>query len=178
MSGKQRLLLHVCCGPCATHPLNVLREQYAVTLFFSNSNIAPREEYERRLDAVRELAKIRGITLVEDVYRHDLWLDRVRGLEKEREGGRRCEVCFAYNLGRTAEHAERHGFGLFTTTLTVSPHKRTEILFRVGRNSGSFLAVDFKKQDGFRRAVELTRSYGLYRQSYCGCEFSHEQASE
>jgi len=166
------ILLHVCCGPCASHCVRVLQEDYDVTLFFSNSNIWPREEYDRRAAAARKLAEICGVELVEDEYDHNAWLERIRGLEGEREGGRRCEKCFAFNLGRTARYACERGFGLFTTSLTVSPHKSSPVIFRVGEAEGRFLKKDFKKGDGFKCSVELSRAYNLYRQGYCGCEFS------
>jgi len=167
-----KLLLHVCCGPCATHAIESLQQTYRLTLFFSNSNIAPPEEYRRRLKAARLLAERRGLQIVEDTYDHRAWLTHVRGLATEPEGGRRCEKCFAFNLGRTARYARTHAFDLFTTTLTVSPHKDAQVIFRTGQQLGDFLCVDLKKGDGFKRSVELSRALGLYRQSSCGCEFS------
>jgi hypothetical protein len=167
-----KVLLHTCCGPCATHSLEVLKRDWTVVLFFSNSNIAPREEYERRLEAARELARRCEVALVEDAYDHEAWLTHVRGLESEPEGGLRCERCFGYNLGRAAAYARDHAFDGFTTTLTLSPHKDSNLILRVGRMAGEFVAVDFKKEGGFRHSVELSQLYGLYRQGYCGCEFS------
>ena len=169
---KPRLLLHVCCGPCATHAVDTLRGEHDLTLFFSNSNIAPRAEYARRRDAARELADRYHVPLVEDAYDHAAWREWVRGLEDEPEGGRRCEACFAFNLRRAAGYAREHGFALFTTTLTVSPHKSSATLFAVGRTLGPFLEIDLKKKGGFQRSVELSKAYGLYRQHDCGCEFS------
>jgi epoxyqueuosine reductase len=166
------VLLHVCCAPCATHSVEVLAVEHRVTLFFSNSNISPREEYDQRLAEARRLAVRAGLSLVEDVYDHDAWLAHIRGLEGEPERGRRCEKCFEYNLRRAASYARDREFDFFTTTLTISPHKDSSTIFRVGESLGPFLAVDLKKRDGFRRAMELTRAYGLYRQDYCGCEFS------
>ncbi|MBN1556881.1 MAG: epoxyqueuosine reductase QueH [Lentisphaerae bacterium] len=167
-----RLLLHTCCGPCATACIERLRDGYALTLFFSNSNIAPRAEYDRRLAAARKLADLQGLPLVEDAYDHAAWRAAVQGLEDEPERGRRCEACFAFNLGRAARYAREHAFDGFTTTLTVSPHKAAPVIFSIGSRLGPFLATDFKKQDGFKRSLELTRRLGLYRQDYCGCEFS------
>jgi predicted adenine nucleotide alpha hydrolase (AANH) superfamily ATPase len=171
----RRILLHTCCGPCGTHPIEVLEaEGLEVVLFFSNSNIAPVEEYLRRLDAVRCLATQVGVELLEDEYDHGSWLSFVAGLEDEPERGARCEQCFRFNLARTAARARAGGFSAFTTTLTVSPHKPAPLIFRVGNaiDSELFLDMDFKKRDGYRRSVELSRRYGLYRQRYCGCEFS------
>jgi epoxyqueuosine reductase len=169
---RERVLLHVCCAPCATHPVNVLSADHDVTLFFSNSNISPAAEFERRLCAARELAARMELPLLVDDYDHDLWLAEVSGLEKEPEKGKRCHVCFRFSLARTAAAAEAGGFDGFTTTLTVSPHKSSPVIFGIGEDFEEFKAVNFKKQDGFRESVRLSREYGLYRQGYCGCEFS------
>ncbi len=172
----KRVLLHVCCAPCATHAIERLRAEHEVVLFFSNSNIHPPEEYERRLAAARSLAARLALPLVVDAYEHAAWRTAVAGLEAEPERGRRCEACFAFNLARAADYARLHGFDGFTTTLTISPHKSSATIFRVGASLGPFLAVDFKKADGFRRGLALSREYGLYRQAYCGCEFSRPPA--
>jgi epoxyqueuosine reductase len=169
---RPSLLLHICCGPCAGPAIERLQQEHAVTGFFSNSNIAPRAEYDLRLAAARQLAAACDLRLEEDAYDHAAWLAFIRGLEAEPERGRRCERCFAFNLGRTAGFAAQHGYDAFTTTLTVSPHKDSAVIFRVGAACGPFLAEDFKKADGFRRSLELARLHGLYRQRDCGCEFS------
>ena len=173
MSEARRILLHTCCAPCATHCAQSLRPDWQVTLFFSNSNIAPRAEYDRRLAAARTLAQITACPLLEDVYDHEAWLNTIRGLEDEPERGRRCLACFAFTLNRTAAAARRNGFDTFSTTLTVSPHKRSPDIFTIGARIGNFLAVDFKKKNGFANSLALSREYGLYRQDSCGCEFSH-----
>ncbi|MBM4148910.1 MAG: epoxyqueuosine reductase QueH [Lentisphaerae bacterium] len=169
---KPRLLLHVCCAPCAAHAAKTMSEDWEVTLFFSNSNISPPEEYERRLGEARKLAVACGAPLVEDAHDHAGWLRAVAGFEREPEGGARCERCFAYNLARAARFAAGHGFDAFTTTLSVSPHKNSSAIFRAGTGFGGFLETDFKKRDGFRKSIALARELGLYRQDYCGCEFS------
>ena len=172
-----KVLLHICCGPCASACVERLRgEGHDVTLFFSNANIAPKEEYARRLEAAGQLADAVGAPLVEDAgVTHDDWLEQVaRGFEAAPEGGSRCRRCFAFNLARAARHAAENGFDAFTTSLTVSPHKRSATVFEAGREAGGdrFMEEDFKKRDGFRRSIELAKLYGLYRQDYCGCEFS------
>ena len=172
MPERNRILLHVCCAPCCTHAIERLRAGYDVTLFFSNSNLFPPEEYAKRLQEADRLARICQCCLVEDSYDHDAWLAFVKGLEDEREGGKRCRKCFEFNLTRAAAYARGNGFAAFTTTLTISPHKRAADIFAIGQRLGDFLDVDFKKQDGFRRSVELSHEFGLYRQGYCGCEFS------
>ncbi len=176
------ILLHTCCGPCASACAERLRGAGCdVTLFFSNANIAPAEEYVRRREAARRLADLTGIAFVEDTgASHAEWLETVaKGLENEPEGGARCRKCFEFSLRRAAAYAREHGFDTFTTSLTVSPHKRSQTVFEAGRAAGgdAFAEEDFKKRDGFRRSVTLAAEYGLYRQSYCGCEFSRRQST-
>lgn len=168
------LVLHVCCAPCATEALQSLQERYRLTLFFSNSNIDPPEEYARRLEAARILARQWSLPLIEDSYDHEAWRRYVRGLEDEPERGIRCAVCFEFNLMRTACYQATHGLDGFTTTLCASPHKNASLIAMIGRRLGPFVAVDFKKQreEGFQRRGDRSRRYGLYRQTYCGCEFS------
>lgn len=176
-----RILLHICCGPCASACIERLLEAgNEVTLYFSNANIAPRKEMDERLAAARKLAKRVGVPLIEDTdVNHEEWLEKVaKGYEEEREGGARCSRCFAFNLARAAHFAAENGFELFTTSLTISPHKRSEMVFAAGRLAQSvypnlsFLEENFKKHDGFKRSLVLSEVYGLYRQDYCGCEFS------
>ena len=169
------VLLHACCGPCATRAVEELRRLgHRVTLCFAGANLAPPAEYERRLNAVRSLAEQAGASLLVDPPEHAAWLAAVRGLEDAPEGGARCRACFRYLLGRVQAVAAEHGFDAFATSLTISPHKDTATIFAVGRelDPARFLAVDFKKGDGFRRSTEMARAAGLYRQDYCGCEFS------
>jgi predicted adenine nucleotide alpha hydrolase (AANH) superfamily ATPase len=169
---KKQLLLHICCAPCATHAVEEMKRIYAVTGFFSNSNIAPEKEYHRRLAEAQRVAAACDIPLVEDDYDHASWLEAIRGLELEPEKGKRCAVCFHYNLSRAATYAHEHAFDLFTTTLTISPHKRSQTIFEIGRELGPFLEADFKKRNGFKKSIEKSTAMGLYRQDYCGCEFS------
>jgi len=178
MHSPPHVLLHLCCGPCGTHAVETLRPDHKVTLFFSNSNIAPKAEYDLRLRHARKLVGIYGVPMIEDTYDHDEWLEQVKGYEGEPERGARCTQCFAFNLRRAAKHVQAHGFDSFTTTLTVSPHKDTETIFGVGRGLGPFLAVDFKKNNGFNRSVELSAKHRLYRQDYCGCEFSQQARAD
>ncbi len=168
----KKLLLHVCCAPCSTHAIVEMQKEYEVTLLFSNSNIYPKEEYEKRLAEAKKISKIYGLPLVVDEYDHESWLNEIKGLENEPEKGLRCEKCYEYNLSRTATYAIEHGFDSFTTTLTISPHKDSPTIFRIGKRLGSFLEKDFKKMDGFQKSTLLSKEHGLYRQDYCGCEFS------
>jgi len=174
---KPRLLLHVCCGPCSTEVIERLRPRFDLTLFFANPNLAPAEEYERRLAAARGAAARYAVPLLTAKDDHDAWLQAVRGLEWEREGGARCEACFRVRLEETAREAKRGGFDLFATTLTISPHKNAAVVFRTGhfaamKHGVRLLEEDFKKKDGYHRSVVRSHEMGLYRQGYCGCEFS------
>jgi predicted adenine nucleotide alpha hydrolase (AANH) superfamily ATPase len=172
------LLLHVCCAPCSTAAIERLAGTWDVTLFFSNSNISPESEYEKRLSEARKVSRAMGLPLVEDKYDHHSWLESIKGLESEPEKGKRCEKCFEYNLSRASTYAIENEFEAFTTTLTISPHKDSAVIFKIGKNLGHFLDENFKKKDGFRRSLELSDKQGLYRQDYCGCEFSGSKSME
>ena len=170
---KNKILLHVCCAPCATACVEkLLADDRDVSLYFSNSNINNEMEFEKRLSYVEKLAGIFNIGLEVDVYRHNNWLEHVRGLENEAEKGLRCVKCFDWSLRRTAEKAVNTDIEGFTTSLTVSPHKNSRIVFEVGRQYPGFESWDFKKKNGFIKSLELSDKYDLYRQNYCGCEFS------
>ncbi|NQU40576.1 MAG: epoxyqueuosine reductase QueH [Lentisphaerae bacterium] len=169
---KQRLLLHICSALCPPEAIECLRADYEITGFFSNSNIAPEPEYWRRLTEAHRLATELGIPFIMDTYDHAEWLESVAGLESEPEGGARCERCFAFSLSHAAAYAAANGFDNYTTTLSIGPDKDSTTIFRVGREQGPFLEVNLKKKDGFRRSLELSRTYDLYREDYCGCEFS------
>jgi predicted adenine nucleotide alpha hydrolase (AANH) superfamily ATPase len=169
----KNILIHTCCGPCASASVErLIADGYGVTLYYSNSNIFPESEYRKRLEQVKKLADKLDLSLELDEYNHSAWQERVKGLEKEPERGRRCEKCFKFSLGRTAEAADKLNIPYFTTTLTISPHKSSKTLFEIGKKYSKFLARDFKKKDGFKRSLELSCQHGLYRQDYCGCEFS------
>ncbi len=169
---KKIILLHVCCAPCAVHPIEDLIKEYEVTLFYSNSNIYPKKEYDKRLDYAKKIADEYKVDLFIDSYDHQEWLDFIKGFENEPEKGKRCVKCFEFNLNKTAIFARKNSFDLFTTTLTVSPHKSSRIIFEIGEATNIFLKKDFKKKNGFKRSIELSKKFNLYRQNYCGCEFS------
>lgn len=168
-----KVLLHSCCGPCASACVPRLKEEgHEVKMFFANSNIDTEEEFERRLGAARKVAEAEGVELVPLKYDHEEWKREVAaGLEGEPEKGRRCEKCFRYNLKKTAEACGKLGMDAFTTSLTVSPHKVSEMVFGASEDE-RFLKENFKKQEGFKRSLKRSEELGLYRQSYCGCEFS------
>jgi predicted adenine nucleotide alpha hydrolase (AANH) superfamily ATPase len=170
---KSSILLHTCCAPCAAPSAErLVLEGREVILYFSNFNIHPEAEYLKRLETARKLAEKMNLVIEEDQYDHEEWLRHVQGLENEPEKGTRCHKCFEFSLTRTNQMAERLGIEAFATTLTLSPHKVSRIIFEIGRQFPRFVPIDFKKQGGFLRSIELSKEYDLYRQSYCGCEFS------
>ena len=179
MSEKRKILLHVCCGPCATASIErLLSDGWEVDLFFSNSNLASIDEYYLRLEAAEKTAEHFGLKLTADEYDHDAWLDAVKGLEAEPEKGGRCSVCFAFSLERTARAAESDTYDGFTTSLSISPHKNSSVIFSNGRAAGDFIEYNFKKNEGFKRSIELSEQLDLYRQDFCGCEFSIRTAKQ
>ena len=174
---KPSLLVHICCAPDAAYVIGLLKDNYDVSAFFSNSNIQPADEYERRLGEARKLAGILGVGLIEDDYDPARWMQITSKLKNEPEKGRRCDVCYAFRLERTAQRAAELGFSGFTTVMSLSPWKKAASLNRIGRMFGrrygvEFLEADFKKRDGFRKSVLLSKELRLYRQDYCGCLYS------
>ncbi len=175
---KKIVLLHICCGICASSVIERLRaDGFEVVGFFYNPNIYPSEEYQRRLQVVRNVSQYLNLQLLEGEYDHNRWLLLTNGMDREPEGGIRCEVCFQMRLKETWKTAcELPHMPYFTTTLSVSPHKNALVINRIGReiDDKSFLVYDFKKQDGFKKAMEFSRQHSLYRQGYCGCEYSKQ----
>ncbi len=174
---KEKLLLHCCCGPCAAHPSKVLKDSFDVLAFFSNSNVEPKEEYQKRLDSFKKLCELTGLEYSVDEYDSDEWFETIKGLELEPERGKRCSICFEYRLKRAFEFAKKNGIKYITTTITVSPYKDSKMVFDVGKKLSqqygvSFTALDFKKEDGFKKTKELAEKYSLYMQNYCGCVYS------
>lgn len=180
---KGKLLLHSCCGPCATAVVSRLIPEWEVSVYYYNPNITDPYEYRRRkealvsfLDAYRQTTGIR-VPLLEGPYRCRDFMEAVKGLENCREGGERCRRCFDLRLGETAAAAARGGYDAFDTTLSVSPHKNSASLMAAGRAAAEswgplYLEGNYKKKDGFGQSLRLSRLYGLYRQDYCGCSFS------
>lgn len=185
---KPALLLHSCCGPCSTSVIERLAGDYQITIFFYNPCITDQEEYRKRKETQLEFIKKYNeslppkehISIKEGPYDTKNFYKAVEGLENEPEGGKRCLACFRQRLEKTAETCRLVGCDYFGTTLTVSPHKNYELISSIGKKLAvkyglSFLDQDFKKKDGFKRSIELSRQYGLYRQNYCGCEYSKRQ---
>lgn len=179
MKKKSKLLLDVCCGPCSTHVIEELidTKAYEITLIFPNDNIYPEEEYKNRLEQTKKISKVHNLNLIILNYDHDSWKNFIKGLELEPEKGGRCAKCFEYRLRKTAQYAKENNFEIFTTTLTVSPHKDSELINKIGKSiandlNTNFLESNFKKKDGYKKSKLLSEKYCLYRQVYCGCEFS------
>lgn len=178
---RPRLALHVCCGPCASAVIERLAKRYEVTAVWYNPNIDPAEEHDRRLEGMRRVARLSGVPLVELEYKPRAWAEACRGLMDEPEGGARCDVCFRLRLERVAQWADENGSDVLATTLTISPHKSAERIHVIGQglcrsHRMTFMAEDFKQRDGFRRSVELSRRWGIYRQTWCGCAPAREAA--
>ncbi len=179
-----KLLLHSCCGPCSTSVIERLIEHYDITLFFFNPNIVNEEEYLRRIEAQKKVleglskkANIGKVGWMQANYSPKIFHNNIKGLEKEAEGGKRCKECILLRMEETASKASIHKFDAFATTLTVSPHKDYKMISKIGNFLASkynvgFLDEDFKKRDGFKRSIELSKKLDLYRQSFCGCKYS------
>ena len=170
-----KVALHICCAVCAAGAAErLLQEGHQVLGFFSNSNIQPQEEYLKRFENARKVARELNFSLKEDTYDPDDWFKAVASLENEPEGGRRCPVCFRIRLERSYRFMLESGCDVLTTTLTMGSNKSAELIGRLGQEiaGDKFLQQDFKKREGFKRASELARKWGLYRQNYCGCLFS------
>ena len=179
---KPRLLLQACCCPCSSHCLEVLAGYFDITVFFYNPNIDEREEFQKRLDELyrftREADFALGVKVVEGPYEPEVFYEMAKGREDLPERGARCYDCYELRLRKTAEYAKENGFDYFSTTLSISPYKNAEWLNEIGLRlekeygASAFLFSDFKKKNGYKRSIELSEQYGLYRQDYCGCKFS------
>lgn len=183
-SGKS-LLLHSCCAPCSSYVLIYLRHFFRITVFYYNPNITFSEEYEKRVTEQKRLiaalnAETDGgfpIEILEGCYEPERFLEVSKGLEKCPEGGERCHKCFELRLSESAKQAKLRDYDYFATTLTISPLKNAEKLNEIGEQMAGeygvkFLPSDFKKKEGYKQSIELSKKYDLYRQDYCGCAFS------
>ncbi len=178
---RPRLLLHACCAPCSSYVLEYLSEYFDITVYFYNPNIYPEDEYAFRSEELRRLVRempLKGkANVVVTDYISDEFYNLAKGREDIPEGGERCRICYRLRLERAAEYAARNGYDYFTTTLTISPYKNSAWLNEMGAELSKvygveYLFSDFKKRNGYKRSCELSEQYGLYRQNYCGCEYS------
>ena len=180
-----RLFLHACCAPCSSYVMEYLSQYFEITIFFYNPNIAPEEEYSHRVAEIRrligEMEFVHPVTLMEGRYDPKEFYEMAKGLEDVPEGGERCFRCYELRLREAAKTAQRLGMDYFTTTLSISPLKNADKLNETGLALArefqvDYLVSDFKKKDGYKRSIELSQEYGLYRQNYCGCVYSQTEA--
>ena len=182
-----KLLLHSCCAPCSSYVLEYLSQYFEITVFYYNPNIYPESEYTKRIweqqKLIDELPAKHPISFMAGPYDKERFYEMASGLEHVKEGGARCMKCYELRLREAAKIAKNAGFDYFTTTLSISPLKKAERLNEIGQRLGEeyeveYLLSDFKKKNGYKRSIELSKIYGLYRQDYCGCEFSMENRDE
>lgn len=178
---KPRVLLHCCCGPCSSAVLEYLTQHFDITILWYNPNIFPKSEFDRRFKALIELVEKMGlaeeVSVLASPWKAEDYNSRIVGLEAEPEGGKRCAACFRLRMGETARLAKHYGYEYFCTTLSLSRHKDAVLINTIGADLGKlhdvkWLPSDFKKRGGEDRSLELCEQYGIYRQLYCGCEFS------
>ncbi len=178
---KPRILLHSCCGPCSSYVITFLSKYFIIDVLYYNPNIFPEEEYIKRkneqIKLINELKKDCELGIIDCDYEPDKYNNYIKGLEQEKEGGNRCIKCFRLRLEKTAKVAKENNYDYFTTTLSVSPYKNSKILNDIGFelqdiHNIKWLPSDFKKEDGYKKSIELSKKYNLYRQHYCGCQYS------
>jgi len=181
------LLLHACCAPCSSHCLEYLSKYFRITVFYYNPNISPKEEYALRIEEIKRFVKEfkaeNEITLIEGKYEPERYFKTIKGFEEEPEGGKRCELCFKLRLSESAKLAKELNADYYTTTLSISPLKNAELLNQIGKEEGDAVGIthlpsDFKKKGGYARSIELSKEYNLYRQNFCGCVYSMQEAKE
>ena len=173
---ENKILIHACCGICSGYPIALLKEMgYIPVVYFCNPNLDTKEEYEKRLEAQKVVCMYHWVDLIAEDYNHNDFLDVAKGLEDEPEKGKRCDKCIELRLRKTAEKAKEFGINKFTTSLVISPHKNFEKISKIGETlseGSTYLSFNFRKKDGFLKTNRLSRELGIYRQNYCGCEFS------
>ena len=180
----KKLLLHACCAPCSSYVLEYLSQYFDITIYYYNPNIDTLDEFNKRVDEVKKIFKeapfAKDVKLVVGPYERDKYLDAIKGFEEEHEGGIRCKKCYYLRMENACLYAKEHGFDYFTTTLSISPYKDAKALNRIGQVLSNkyhidYLYSDFKKKNGYKRSIELSQIYKLYRQDYCGCNNSKEE---
>ncbi len=180
---KPSLLLHSCCGPCSSYVLSMLNEYFKITILYYNPNIFPEKEFYKRLETQREIIDKLGfdIDILLDNYDYNIYKEVVNGLEDLGEGSKRCYNCYYFRLKKCSEIASSNNFDYFTTTLSISPYKNSEWINEIGKSvelSSKYLYSNFKKENGYKISIELSKKYGLYRQDYCGCISSIKEHNE
>jgi len=180
---KEQLVLHICCAPDEAWVVKTLQDQYDIHCFFCNPNVHPEEEYYKRLADAEKVAQLYRVPITADTYDPESWKQAVTGLEETPEGGARCEECFLLRLRRTAQFCKELGWPRFTSVMSISPHKRIEMLNKTGEQAAkeygvTFEQFNFKKNNGFQNSIQLSKELGLYRQDYCGCILSKKESEE
>lgn len=179
-----KLFLHSCCAPCSSYVIEYLSEYFEITVFYYNPNISPESEYRKRVEEQKSLIDRmpvkHPVTFQEGSYDYSRFLEMAKGLEQVPEGGERCFRCYRLRLEETARLAKEGGYDFFTTTLSISPLKKADKLAEIGQELSGiyevpYLLSDFKKKNGYKRSVELSKEYDLYRQDYCGCSYSRAE---
>ena len=177
----KKLLLHSCCAPCSSHVISYLTNYFDITILYYNPNISPKEEYDKRkkeqIRLIKEIDKANKIDSIDCDYDNDIYEKSIKGYEKCPERGDRCTICFNLRLEKTAKVASENNYDYFCSTLTVSPYKNSKLINEIGKKMGDkynikWLYSDFKKENGYKHSIELSKKYGLYRQDYCGCKYS------
>lgn len=177
----KKLLLHACCAPCSSYVLEAISKYFDITILYYNPNITSIEEYDKRYEEIKKFITqvkfINSVNVIDVGYNNQDFFNAVKGLEKEQEGGLRCFECYKLRMKKTAILAQELGYDYFTTTLSISPYKNAKYINEIGENlekevGVKYLYADFKKNNGYKRSIELSKKYNLYRQDYCGCIFS------
>lgn len=180
----KKLFLHSCCAPCSSYVLEYLSKYFQITIFYYNPNISPKEEYQNRVEEqkrlIRELKTLYPVSFLEGQYQPGDFYEMAKGMEELPEGGQRCYACYEMRMREAARKAAEQGADYFTTTLSISPYKNARWINEIGEKLEKEFGVrhlpsDFKKKNGYRRSIELSKEYHLYRQDYCGCIFSKQE---
>ncbi|MBU0581094.1 MAG: epoxyqueuosine reductase QueH [Candidatus Margulisbacteria bacterium] len=176
----EKLLLHCCCAPCAAVPLIKLQNKFKVSFYFYNPNIYPPEEYQKRFLEIKKYTDKLQVDLTQGDFEQQRWQTAITGWENMPEGGARCEKCYQLRLEQTAQYAKDNNISWFSSTLSLSPHKSAEKINKIGQELAQqynlkFYTADFKKEDGFKKSLEISKAEGFYRQNYCGCQYSQRR---
>ena len=182
INDKPSLLLHACCGPCSSYVLEYLTKYFEITIYYYNPNIYPKEEYSRRLNELKKFVidSNSNVNVIEELYNEEDYDKSVWGLEHLGEKSIRCYKCYEFRMNKAAIYAKENKYDYFTTTLSISPHKNSKWINEIGEHLQdkydiNYLYADFKKKDGYKRSLELSKKYNLYRQDYCGCKYSKKE---
>lgn len=187
LNSTKKILLHSCCAPCSSYVITFLSNYFDITILYYNPNIAPKEEYEKRkqeqIKLIKNINTLHKLDYLDCDYDNNLYNEAINGYQDCKEGGDRCRICFNLRLEKTAILAKKYKYDYFCSTLTVSPHKNSKIINEIGYNLGQkygikWLYSDFKKNEGFKQSIELSKKYNLYRQDYCGCIYSKKEKEE